>query len=387
MGADDQSALWQQFARNPFRVLGLPGNASQKAILERAAALDRAVRVGVRRPPSPWNLEWCSQSQHDRSSIADALGRLNNSRQRLSSRLFWISQSEIFVADISPTTIDNSVAALRSSLLPADHHDAAVLALAACFMKDAAVQDADHWRIALQMWTNLVESEEFWSGFWDVEELGDFEPSASVEDFDQLKAESLQLAIEPIAQLAREAASRSEFDRCRRALKIVHTALPSEMGSALEESVFGPYEDNLVRNSKEITKRCWADIRQDRASAKLNEKPCEVAVDRWKQELEPRYRDFVAMAGTRSVAALHVRQEYGDFLAGLGNALTWADHWVEAERLMSLALSCLPPDSPARERIEGAISRFSGEASRERERERTRQQELELGLRPPEGVR
>jgi len=32
------------------------------AILERAAALDRAVRVGVRRPPSPWDLEWYSQS-------------------------------------------------------------------------------------------------------------------------------------------------------------------------------------------------------------------------------------------------------------------------------------------------------------------------------------
>jgi hypothetical protein len=245
-------------------------------------------------------------------------------------------------------------------------------------MKDAAVQDADHWRIALQMWTNLVESEEFWSGFRDVEELSDFEPLASLEDFDQLKAESLQLVTEPIAQLARDAASRSEFDRCRRALRIVRTALPSEIGSAIEESVFGPYEDNLVRNSKEITKRCWADIRQDRASAKSNEKPCEAAVDRWKQELEPRYRDFVAMAGTRSVAGLRVRQEYGDFLAGLGNALTWADHWIEAERLMSLALSCLPPDSPARERIEGAISRFSGEASQERERERTRQQELEL---------
>ena len=85
MGADEQPSLWQQFARNAFRVLGLPGNASQKAILERAAALDRAVRVGVRRPPSPWDLEWYSQSQHDRSSIADALGRLNNSRQRLTA--------------------------------------------------------------------------------------------------------------------------------------------------------------------------------------------------------------------------------------------------------------------------------------------------------------
>src|SRR6202035_5572709 len=41
-------------------------------------------------------------------------------------------------------------------------------------------------------------------------------------------------------------------------------------------------------------------------------------------------------------------------------------------------LSCLPPDSPARERIEGAASRFAGEASQEREKERTRLQELEL---------
>lgn len=166
--------------------------------------------MGVRRSPSPWDFEWYGQSQQDRNSIADALGRLNNSRQRLTARLFWISQSESFVADISPKTLDATIAALRSSLLPADHHDAAVLTLAACFMKDADVQDADHWRIALQMWTNLVESEEFWSGFREVEELSDFEPSASLEDFDRLKADSLQLVTEPIAQLAREAASRSE---------------------------------------------------------------------------------------------------------------------------------------------------------------------------------
>jgi len=46
MGAGEQSALLQQFARNAFRVLGLPANASQKAILERAAALDRVAEWG-----------------------------------------------------------------------------------------------------------------------------------------------------------------------------------------------------------------------------------------------------------------------------------------------------------------------------------------------------
>lgn len=218
-----------------------------------------------------------------------------------------------------------------------------------------------------QMWTALVEAEDFWNGFFDIERSGDFVPAGSSEELERLRSQALHLVMNSLAEFARDAASRAEFDLCQRVLKTIRTSsFPAEILSAAEESVLGLYEDALVRTSKEITKRCWEDIRQDRASAELNAKPCSVAVDRWKQELESKYSNLVAMSGTRTKFGLRARQHYADFLISLGNALTWADQWMEAEKVLRQARSCLPGDSPARERIEALLSRIGGAAERER---------------------
>ena len=368
-----------QVAQNAFRVLGLPADTPQKSISERAAALDRAAKVGMIRPPSPWDLKWFGPLQQDRSSISDALGRLSNPQQRLKERLFWFAQSDLFVADISSETLDSTIATLQASLFPDDHHDAAVLALASCFSADTAVHDAERWHEMLQMWTALVESEDFWNGFFDIERSGDFVPAGSSEELERLRSQSLPLVMNSLAEFARDAASRGEFDLCQRVLETIRTSsFPAEILSAAEESVLGLYEDALVRTSKEITKRCWEDIRQDRASAELNAKPCSVAVDRWKQELESKYSNLVAMSGTRTKFGLRARQHYADFLISLGNALTWANQWMEAEKVLRQARSCLPRDSPARERIEALLPSIGGAATEERESERKRRKQTDI---------
>jgi hypothetical protein len=369
MGPDEQSTLLQQVARNAFRVLGLPADAPQETIFRRAEELKRAATAEIRRSFS-WDIERYGPVQRDRGSISDAVGRLSNPRQRLRERLFWTVRSEPYAVDSPQQRFDSPTSTWQGSLFPADHHDAAVFALASCFLTDIDVHDADDWGTTLQMWADLLESEDFWSGFFDTEEAGDFEPAASLEDIDELRDCSHQLAIAPLAELARDAAFRSEFDCCRRALGIIRTApFASEIVSAAEESVLGPYEDALVRTSKVITRACWDDIRQDRASAEWNATASSVAVDRWKQDVEPRYGNLIAMTGASSDRGLRVRQEYADFLTSLGNALTWADQWVEAEKLLKLALSCLPPDSPTRVRDEERLLSVGREAARQREKE------------------
>ena len=204
----------------------------------------------------------------------------------------------------------------------------------------------------LQMWTALSRIRRLLNGFIDIERSGDFVPAGSSEDLERLRSQSLPLVINSLAEIARDAASRAEFDLCQRALETIRTSsFPAEILSATEESVLSLYEDALVRTSKERTKRCWEDIRQDRASAELNAKPCSVAVDRWKQELESKYRNLVAMSGTRTKFGLRARQHYADFLISLGNALTWANQWTEAEEVLELVPACqatAPPESELR---------------------------------------
>jgi hypothetical protein len=374
--------LLQQITRNSYRVLGLPSDASWQTVSKRAADLERAAKVGILRP-SLWNLEWYGPLQQDQGSIRDALARLTNPEQRLRERFFWITQSEQFLAGLSPANFDDSISALKSSLFPADRHDAAVLALLSCFSTDTDQHDSKRWTTTIQMWVESIASEDFWSAFVEVEEAGQFEPAASFEEFELVRAHSLEAIVSPIGELARDAASEGEFQRCRRALEILRaTPLPPEIVSESEESVLGPYEDALVRLATEITKNCWQDIRKTRESAEWNKTPCSSAMDRWMEELAPRYRDFISMAGARSSAALRVQQEYAAFLHSLSNALTWANQWSDAEALLREALCLLSADGAKREQIEALLARARREseviAVAEREKERERQKEGEL---------
>ncbi len=364
--AVEQRNLLQQISRNAYRVLGLPADTPWHLICERGSALHRAATVGIQQR-SPWNLEWYGTVPQDGASISDALGKLGNPHQRLRERFFWIGQSETFVKYIGIQRLHASIEALAGSYSPQSQHDAAVLALISCFSTDANIEDPEPWKTMLRMWINAVISDDFWSAFLDDEESGGFQPSATYEDFDQLRANSLKLVTQPIAELARDAVSRADLERCRRASQLIHAAgFPSDVVSTAEEDVLGPYEDALSRISKGIKTRCWNDVRQDRSSTVLNRQPCSIAVSRCKEELEPKYSEFIAMAGIDSAAGIRATQDYAEFLASLGNALTWAAQWIEAESMLTEARDHLASDNPARERIEIILHNVAGSAAQQR---------------------
>lgn len=259
------------------------------------------------------------------------------------------------------------MAALAGAYRPWDHHDAAVLALISCFSTDPDVRDAERWKAMLSLWIETAADDEFWSALRDAEESGAFEPSAAHDDFDELRMDLFKLVAEPIAELARDAASQTNFDRCRRMLEVFRTSgFPLGVASAVEEEVLGPYEDGLGRLVKDIQTQCWNRLKQDRHSAELNRQVCAVAVSRCKEELEPKYAGFMAMAGRESEAGSRATKEYADFLVGLGNSLLWADEWAGAEITLTKALSLLASDDPARERINATLRKFAESAARQR---------------------
>ncbi len=361
-----ENSLLCQVGRNAYRTLGLPADASSRVIYDRVAALRRAVKAGIA-PSSPWNFEWYGPLQRDGNAISAALARLSNPYQRLRERFFWIAQPEAFAARISSQGFDACIKALSQSNACVDVHNAGVLALISCFSNDPNVKDPKRWEKALGIWVDATSSEEFWSEFLKVEQSGDFEPAACLEDINELRANSPKLVTEPIAELARDPASRGDFERCGRALQIIRGGnLPPEIVTGVEEDVLGPYEDAFNRLSKEISKHCWSEIKRDGDSANANKKPSSIAQKRWEQELKPKYEQFVAMAGSGSVPYLRLTDEYASFLGSIGNALTWADWWVRAEELLTNARDLLKSDSPARERIQTSLRNVAGVAARQR---------------------
>ena len=363
----DQSLL-RQIGRNAYRVLGLPANASWRDISQRGSTLQRAAKAGIPQS-SPWNLEWYCPLRQDASAVSDALAKLSNPHQRPRERLFWVAQSETFVKYIPIQGLDASIESLRDTYSSEAQHDAAVLALISCFSSDPNVTDSERWEKMLEKWVEVAASEEFWSEFFNSEESGGFDRPASFEELDELRAGSLKLLTGPIAELARDAASRGDFERCRRALGVIRgTRMPAKLVTSIEEDVLGSYEESLNRICKEINKSCWSEIQRETKWAQANEKPCLIALTRWEQEVEPRYYEFIDMSGEESVPSVRVTERYADFLSRIANAHTWAAQWAKAEDLLLLALAAFPQENPAREDIVATLQTISAAASQQRVR-------------------
>ena len=368
-----KTAQVRQISHNAYRILGLPAQARWSEISQRASVLRRAAKAGIRQP-SGWNLEWYGPVEQDERSIADALGRLSNPDQRLKEKLFWVSQTDLFLSGIPTRGIRVSIQSLSESKFAESEHDAAVLALISCVSADPKIQEPERWKTMLRLWVATSASDAFWAFFIANEQAGQFEPSSDDRDFDRVQDETLSLALEPVAELIRDAISQREFDRARRGLDLIRNAsLTPALVQSVEEAVLGPYENSFAQICKDIARACWGGIKRSDASREANVQPCSGAVSRWKQEVKPRFHDFVAMAGADSPAGIRVAEEYAEFLTSLANAHTWANQWIHAEDLLNEACSYLPPGGAVRERVEATRLKVAGVAAQRRSEQRAQQ--------------
>ncbi len=363
----------RQISHNAYRILGLPAQARWSEISQRASVLRRAAKAGIRQP-SGWNLEWYGPVEQDERSIADALGRLSNPDQRLKEKLFWVSQTDLFLSGIPTRGIRVSIQSLSESKFAESEHDAAVLALISCVSADPKIQEPERWKTMLRLWVATSASDAFWAFFIANEQAGQFEPSSDDRDFDRVQDETLSLALEPVAELIRDAISQREFDRARRGLDLIRNAsLTPALVQSVEEAVLGPYENSFAQICKDIARACWGGIKRSDASREANVQPCSGAASRWKQEVKPRFHDFVAMAGADSPAGIRAVEECAEFLTSLANAHTWANQWIQAEELLDEARHYLPAHGAVRERVEATRQKVAGSAAQQRSEQRARQ--------------
>lgn len=362
----EKGALLENITRNGYRVLGLPADSPQPVAYRTAASLQRSAKLQIARTSS-WDLPWFAPVERNAASISDALARLNHPAQRLRDRLLWLHQHESAVEQISPGTIDLAIDRLAAAPGPLDRHDAAVLALIACFELDPNVRELTRWSRTLQMWSALMASEDFWSAFIDLELESGFEPAALFDEVQELRASGLALVANVIGGLGREAAACCDSELCRGVLAVLRAGnLPEDLLSALEEEILGPTEDRFQQDSKQVCIECWKGIRKDRYSARTNRTPCEAALGRWQTELRPRFEYLLALGGVDSGHAARARHEMVQCLLSLANALTWADQYTQAEELLLEAKRFLPDGAAERERVEQSLTSIAAWAADQR---------------------
>lgn len=368
------------FTRNAYRILGVLGNSSQDAITHAADVMDASLKMGVSSTTS-WDMPWLGNLPRSEAEVRDAMGRLNDPNQRLRERLFWFHEGETLLKGLNRETIGEIAAKWAEMDRPAARHDSTLLKVVGAIILDPKFEDNKRWLEAINLCKQLVESDEYWKLLADLEKATVFDPHATPEQIESLRAETLKLVVDAISGHALEVAAALDKTAVRRALKIFKMAgLPVELMSVVETEVMGPMEDDFYALCSEIRRKCDDNVKKDGKYAEENQRVCRDALMRFNSEIEPALAVIIELSGKDSLAARRARERAAFCLHGLALDHVWAEEYDTSEKLIAKAKEMAPSDSLILSRIQETVSSLTENA---RGKKHSPQAEPVIKLEPP----
>jgi hypothetical protein len=356
-----------RIARNAFRILGLPANAPVSAIHESEAAIRRSLKLGTAKT-SAWDLPFAGVLPRTDGDLRDAVGRLTDPASRLEERMFWFSSGEEVVKALSATTLDRSGVTLSQQPAAAAHHDAALVKLLAAGLLDPELKEGNgaRWTSALKEWKKVVEQDDWWSELIDIEMNGGFEPMATVEEMQALRANALRKVADVLAAIARDAVSKSQMALGERAMRAIQAAqLPEDVIHQAQADVVGPMVADFEKACQKMSGDLSDQIKREDGKGSYNLPIVQKAHVSFENDLQPRLTMLVTLAsGAGSEVGLQAREAAALCLRSLAINYTWAEEFEKSRQLLERAKG-LAIGSPVAARIETDLAGVQQSATRE----------------------
>lgn len=217
------------YARNGFRLLGLPASVDHQTLLREAGRLRTMLQL------SPKAIDrFCIQIGYDEHCLLDdvarCVGRLQDPRSRLVSEIFWPHAANGLFDKIKSSRHLASSEVLAALNHPAENksspemmllrHGAAVAYHNLAITTEFSGTDADgreHWTNAFACWRDTLASDAFWKYLRKRTQQFD-DPRIKPEDVETIRARLPKLVLEINATFAWHAWERGEKEVCHRHL-------------------------------------------------------------------------------------------------------------------------------------------------------------------------
>jgi hypothetical protein len=311
-----------RFKKNAFRALRLPTEATRSDIhqaagdLRRAAILD-AIIVSEADIPALGEIPRCE------IDIRAAVGRIDNAALRIIDRLFWFDSLGVTASDGSSP----------------NKHDLALRALFDALSGNLDEERVWMWARALRRWHQIVLDDDYWAHVCELEMEGGFEPAAFPSEIEELRSRAVELAAEPLVIAGREALARNDASVVRLVLFTLDQMADTGgwVLSAQQEIAATPVEHfkKLCRDMREDFRSKI--IRQPDA-AKKNKIACSAELARFRTDVEPELIKISQLLPPGYEGGQEAREEAALLLSGVASGFTWADEFIESEKLYEEAL-------------------------------------------------
>jgi rhodanese-related sulfurtransferase len=370
-------------AGNAFRLLGLSCHASQKEIYASAAALRRAIKLGVVKPPAH-HIAWLDSPDRTENDVRDALSRLGIPAQRIYERFFWFFDPRAAAAtELGFASLQEPAADLPAAGSSAARHDLALLSLAVMLRLDPALKVAGDWRRVYALWQEVIESKEFWSSLMAADLKGDFEQATTFGEIKDLRARAWRLVTAPLNEIANDAVVRRDYAQAGRALAVLcGGSLPQTLADEYEQEILGPIEDEFDVLLSEAFGRYRYEVKTNQSVGERRA-TCWRAHDRFNQEVKPSLKKILELAGAQSAFTRRVFATAADALDELADGFeTGFDHEARVKMLRK-AWQLAPPASASLLLVEEHLAAAGDASERQPKTDADYARQLGIALREP----
>lgn len=344
--------------RNAFRVLRVSGDATLSEIHKAAAAMRRAVTLGIV-STTEVDVPLLGEIPRTEADIRAAVGRLENPAQRLRDRLFWFSAVPESRTGGAPHRANEPDRTLWS-------HDEALRDLVAALGAGCDDAGLSLWTQAIRAWHKVVSDDAYWGNALDIEQQGDFEPTAFPSELDALRDEAVQLAAEPLVVSGRDALARDDSSTVRRILSAI-TGL-SDTGPwtvIATHDIAAPAVESFRRKCRAVHEELGSQIIREEHAGERNKSTCGAEIKRFRIEIEPGLNQLIQILPPNHPAVQELREEAALCLSAIATDYTWADDFIAAEKLRDEALK-LAQDTLGVIRIQDGLEQIREAAHKQR---------------------
>ena len=347
---------------NPYRVLRLSVNATISDIHKAAAGMRRVALLGTTGTTDA-DLPYLGEIHRAEPDIRAAVGRLENPAHRIADRLFWLHNSTVTVA--SATT--NPDADLRVPLKKAaSDHDEALQSLFGVLCSEHSQVNIGSWITALRGWHQALSSEEYWKLSSYLDQLGGFEPAASIAEFAALRVNAVSLAAESLLMSARQAAAQGDIGRLTTILNgLTESEDTGDWTIAARQEILAPAVTHVRDACGQNRKDFGSKVSRLHDAAEENIVPCRDVLSHYREHVEPALASLRLLLPNGSEEVELAREEVARCLSQIAQDFTWADEFVVAEDLLNEALR-LGEGTVAAVNIQRSLEEISGTAASQR---------------------
>lgn len=334
---------------NAFRVLRLPSKASLSDVHRAAGDMRRAVMLGTITTNSG-DMPVLGELPNSEIDIRAAVGRIENPERRLMDRMFWFHSDKASLVE-KKTFIQ---------------HDSLLHELFSTFSETVDEACVQKWTKTLQAWHQFVSDDTYWEQIGELEVEGGFEPAAYPSEIESLRSRVVELAAEPLVVAGREAVGRNDAG----SIHLILTALGElESTGNWTQSAQLEIASPLVERFKALCKGLRAEFEQKIVRkedvGQQNRASCAAELARFRADVLPELAKLTQLLPPGLEAIQEAREEAALLLSGIASDFTWADEFIESEKLYEEALK-LAENTFGSIRIQAALEGIRSSAHHQR---------------------